>query len=128
MSFLISVLVNAVALWVASWMIDGIEVGGDDTTTRVITLAAVGLIFGLVNAVIKPIVMVLSVPLLVLTLGLFTFIVNALMLVLTSWLSGVVGLDFHVDGFWWEAVLGALVITIVSMILNLVLPDGRSDR
>ncbi len=126
MSFLIKVLVNGVALWVASLLIDGIVFGGDgDTTTTVITIGAVALVFGVINAIVRPILLVLSIPLLVLTLGLFTFIVNALMLLLTSWLSGVLGLDFEVANFWWDAVLGALVITIVSMILHAVLPDGE---
>lgn len=127
MSFLIKVLVNGVALWVASVLLEGIAFGadGDTTTTQVITIGAVALIFGILNAVLKPILLVLSLPLLLLTLGLFTFIVNALMLWLTSWLSDSLGLAFTVDSFFWDAVLGALVITLVSMILNAVLPDGR---
>jgi putative membrane protein len=126
MSFLIKVLVNGVALWIASVLLGGIEFGSEgDTTTQVVTIGAVALIFGILNAVIKPILMVLSLPLLVLTLGLFTFIVNAVMLWLTSWLSDSFGLDFTVEGFFWDAVLGALVITLVSLILNAVLPDGK---
>lgn len=127
MPFLIKVLVNGVALWVAAWVIDGISLADDtsSTATAVITVGAVALIFGVLNAIIRPVLMVLSVPLLVLTLGLFTFIVNAAMLALTSWLAGVLGLDFQVAEFFWDAVLGALVVTIVSLLLNAVLPESR---
>ncbi len=126
MSFLIKVLVNGVALWIASRLLDGIAFEDTSSTTAyVLTIAAVGLIFGVLNAVIKPILFVLSLPVLILTLGLFTFILNAIMLWLTSWVAGWFDLGFVVQEFWWDAVLGALIITIVSMILNAVLPDGR---
>jgi putative membrane protein len=125
MSLLLKIVVNGVALWVASLILDGIDLAesSSSTTSKLLTIGAVALVFGILNAVIKPILMVLSLPLLVLTLGLFTFIVNALMLSLTSWLSGLLGLDFTVQNFFWDAVLGALIITIVSMLLNAVLPD-----
>lgn len=126
MSFLIKVLVNAVALWITSRILDGIVFEeGSSTTAYLLTIAAVGLIFGVLNAIIRPILFVLSLPVLVLTLGLFTFILNAIMLWLTSWVADWFDLGFHVDSFWWDAVLGALIITIVSMILNAVLPDGK---
>jgi len=127
MSFLLKIVVNGVALWIASLLLDGIELAEDttSTTTQLLTIGAVALVFGVLNAVIRPILLALSFPLLILTLGLFTFIVNAAMLALTSWLSGLMGLDFTVVDFFWDAVLGALIITIVSMILNAVLPDGK---
>lgn len=126
MSFFIKVLVNGVALWVAALLLDGIGFEDtSDTTVKVITIAAVALIFGVLNAVIKPILIILSLPALILTLGLFTFILNAIMLWLTQWVAGWFDLGFHVQSFWWDAVLGALIITIVSMLLNAVLPDGR---
>ncbi|WP_109472471.1 phage holin family protein [Ornithinimicrobium cavernae] len=126
MSFLIKVLVNALALWITSRIIDGIVFEDtSDTTAFLLTLGAVGLIFGVLNAVIKPILFVLSLPIMLLTLGLFTFILNAIMLWLTSWVAGWFDLGFRVESFWWDAVLGALIITIISMILNAVLPDGR---
>ncbi|USQ80345.1 phage holin family protein [Ornithinimicrobium faecis] len=126
MSFLIKVIVNAVALWITSRILDGIVFeDNSDTTAFVLTIAAVGLIFGVLNAVIKPILFVLSLPVMLLTLGLFTFILNAIMLWLTSWVAGWFDLGFYVEAFWWDAVLGALIITIISMILNAVLPDGR---
>jgi putative membrane protein len=80
-------------------------------------------IFGLLNALIKPVMTVLSLPVIVLTLGLFALIVNAAMLELTSWFAGQFNLNFHVDQFFWDAVLGSIIISIVSMILNMVLPE-----
>lgn len=130
MSWLIRIVVNGVALWVASLIVAGVQLAEDSTSTgnQILTIALVALVFGVLNAVIRPILMVLSIPLLLLTLGLFTFIVNAAMLALTSWVSGLVGLDFQVVDFFWDAVLGALIITVVSMLLNAVLPAEGSAR
>ncbi|WP_114203237.1 phage holin family protein [Janibacter anophelis] len=130
-NFLIRTAVNAVALWVAAWLIDGIVLAEDDATfaSKFATVVLVALIFGLVNAVVKPIAKVLAFPFIVLTLGLFTFIVNAFLLQLTEWISKPLGLSFEITEFWWDAVIGALVITIVSMILNWVLPEKEDlDR
>jgi len=80
-------------------------------------------VFGIINAVVKPIAKLLSFPFIILTLGLFTFIVNAFMLQLTEWLAGPLGLSFTIAHFFWDAVLGALIITIVSMVLGWVIPD-----
>lgn len=121
MRFLIWVVVNALALAAAAWLLEGIRVTGDTTEDQVLTLTLVALIFGVVNAVVGPIVKVLSIPFIILTLGLFLVVVNALMLMLTSWLAGEFGLGFEVDGFW-TAVLGALIITISTWILEAVLP------
>jgi len=121
---LLRVVINAVALWIASEVIDGITVGGATPAERVVTLLLVAVIFGLVNAVIRPVVRLIALPLYVLTLGLITFVINALMLLLTSWLSGQTTLQFDVDGFG-TALLASLVITIISWVLNLVLPDGK---
>lgn len=126
MSFLIKVIVNGIAVWIASLLFDGINFADtSNTTAKVLTVLAVGLIFGVLNAIVKPILFILSLPVLVLTLGLFTFILNAIMLWLTGWVSGWFDLGFEVTEFWWDAIWGALIITIVSMILNAVLPDGR---
>ena len=128
MSFLIRVVVNAVAIWVATVAVPGIEVGSDgDTVARVVTFLLVGLLFGLVNAVIKPVVKVLAFPLYLLTLGLFTFVVNAFMLQITSWIADATALTFSIDDFFWSAIWGAVVVTVVSTLLHLVLPDGRRD-
>jgi putative membrane protein len=120
-------LVGAVALAVAAWLIDGISVGPGTTGERVITLLVVAVIFGLVNAIVRPIVRLFTLPLFVITLGLFTFVVNALMLLLTAWIGDQFDVAFEVDGFW-AALLGALVISVVSFVLNLVLPDEYERR
>ena len=128
MNFLIKVAVNAVALWVAAWLVPGIGFGPDATFgSKFATVVLVAVVFGLVNAVVKPIAKFLSFPVIILTLGLFTFIVNAFMLQLTEWIADPLGLSFTINHFFWDAVLGAIVITIVSMILGWVLPDGDDD-
>lgn len=123
-SLLIKIVVNALAIWVAAAVINGVHVGGKGTD-KILTLLVVGAIFGLVNAFIKPVVKLFSLPAIVLTLGLFVFIINALMLQLVSWLSDQLGINFHIDHFFWTAVLAAIVVSFVSMVLNLVLPDGE---
>ncbi|MFH9012915.1 phage holin family protein [Streptomyces sp. NPDC017943] len=122
-NFLVKTIANAGALAVAVWLLDKITLTGDSTAKEIGTLIVVALLFGLVNFLVKPVVKLLSLPLLILTLGLFTLIVNALMLLLTSWLAGLFDLSFHVEGFW-TAVLGGLIISVVSWALNVVLPDG----
>ena len=128
-NFLIRTAVNAVALWVAAWLIDGIVLAEDGTTfaSNFATIVLVALIFGVVNAIVKPIAKVLAFPVIVLTLGLFTFVVNAFLLQLTEWISDPLGLSFVIEEFWWDAVLGALIVTIVSMILSWILPEPDND-
>ena len=125
-SLAIKIAVNGVALWVAALVIPGIHLGenADQLSNRLLTILLVAVLFGLINAFVKPIATFFSFPFILLTLGLFTLVVNALMLELTSGLSHALGLDFDVEHFFWDSVLGALVITLVSMVLNLVLPDG----
>ena len=127
MRILISIVANGLALWVAAWLLDGITFGGEGTSL-ILTVLGVAAIFGVLNAIVRPVLLVLSLPLVVLTLGLFLFVLNALMLVLTSWLAGVVGLDFHVDSFFWDAVLVAMIISVVGIVLDLVLPDRLERR
>lgn len=122
-NFVVKTIANAGALAVAVWLLDKITLTGDSTGKKIGTLILVALIFGIVNFLVKPVVKLFSLPLLILTLGLFTLVVNALMLLLTSWLADKVDLSFHVDGFW-TAVVGGLIISIVSWALNVVLPDG----
>jgi len=122
-NFALQTVINAVALWVAAWAIPGITFGGGSTGQVVKTLVIVALIFGIVNTFIKPILKLLSLPFIILTLGLFVFIVNAFMLQLTSWLAGKFDLAFHVEHFFWDAVFGALIITFVSMILSFIKTD-----
>ncbi|MFJ9739394.1 phage holin family protein [Streptomyces sp. NPDC101166] len=121
-NFVVKTIANAGALAVAVWLLDKITLTGDSTGKEIGTLIAVALLFGLVNFLVKPVVKVLTFPLFVLTLGLITLVVNALMLLLTSWLADKLDLSFHVDGFW-TAVLGGLVVSVVSWALNVVLPD-----
>lgn len=125
MNFLLRVGINAVALWVAALVVPGVELGeeGSRWTARVVTIVLVALLFGLINAVIRPIAKFFSFPFIVLTLGLFTFVVNAFMLQITEWISDAIGLSFHIDAFWWDAILAAVVITLVSWVLSVVLPE-----
>ncbi|TWJ17188.1 putative membrane protein [Stackebrandtia albiflava] len=124
--FLIRLIVNAVALWVTTLIVSGIEVSGGSTAADIGTLLVVALIFGLVNAVIKPIVQVFGCAFYVLTLGLFALVVNALLFLLTGWLSQQMDIPFSIDGFW-PAFWGAIVMAIVSWLLSLVIPDPKRD-
>jgi len=119
---LVRLLASAVALAVAAGLVDGISVGPGTDRERALTLLGVAIIFGLVNAIVRPILRLLTLPLVVLTLGLFLLVLNALMLLLTEWIAKQFDLAFQVDGFW-SAVLGALIVTIVSFLINIVLPD-----
>jgi putative membrane protein len=119
MWLIIRLLTNAVALWVATRFVPGISFDGD---WRLLFLVA--LIFGVLNASVRPVLALLSLPLLILTLGLFTFVLNALMLWLTGVLSDALGLGFHVTGFW-AAFLGALVVSLVSLVLSFVTAPAR---
>ena len=122
----IKTLVNGLALWLAAIAVDGIEFGrGAEWTGTLKTVVLVALVFGLVNAVVKPLLRALSTPLIWLSLGLFTLVINALMLQLTSWLAEKLSLAFHVQQFFWDAVIGALIVTFVSMVLHAVIPDPK---
>ncbi len=121
-NFVVKTIANAGALAVAIWLLNDITLTGGDTSRKVLTLLVVALLFGLVNSVVKPVVQLLTLPLFILTLGLITLVVNALMLMLTSWLADQFDVSFHVEGFW-TAVLGGLIISVVSWALNVVLPD-----
>ena len=124
-NFLIRVGVNGVALWVAALVLPGINLAEGDVgwDRKLWTIFFVAVIFGVVNAIIKPIAQLLSLPFIVLTLGLFIFIVNAFMLQLTEWVSGWLDLSFSIDQFFWDGVFGAIIITLVSWVLNVVLPE-----
>ncbi|MEU8525390.1 MULTISPECIES: phage holin family protein [Streptomyces] len=124
MNFVVKTIANAGALAVAIWLLEDITLTGDSTANKAWTLLLVALVFGLVNFLVKPVVKLLSLPLFILTLGLITLVINALMLLLTSWLADKLDLSFHVEGFW-TAVLGGLIISVVSWALNVVLPDGK---
>ena len=117
MKFLVRLLINAFALWIAIAIVPGVTYAGDW-----VRLLLVALVLGLVNALVRPVLVLLSCPVLIVTLGLFTLVINALVLWLTSALSGKLGLGFHVSGFW-AAFLGALVVSIVSILLSLFVRD-----
>lgn len=123
--FLVKTIANAAALAVAIWLLKDITLTGENTGRKILTLILVALIFGLVNFLVKPVVKLLSFPLFILTLGLITLVVNALMLLLTSWLAGKADLAFHVDGFW-TALLGGVIISIVAWAMHVILPT-RTD-
>ncbi len=124
MGFIIRTIVTAVAFWVATLIVDGIEVTGSSTTTNVLTLLAVAVIFGLINAILKPLIKIFGCFFYVITLGLIAFVVNALLLMLTDWIAGLLDLPFRVDGFW-DAFWGAIIIGVVSWLINLVIPDRK---
>lgn len=121
-NFVVKTIANAGALAVAVWLLDKITLSGDSTGKEAGTLILAALVFGVVNVLVKPVVKVLTFPLFILTLGLITLVVNALMLLLTSWVAGKIHLSFHVEGFW-TAVLGGLIISVVSWALHVILPD-----
>lgn len=118
-SLLVKLLANAAAIWITTLVVSGVNITGDSWGNKAGTVLIVAAIFGVINVLIKPLVKLFSLPLFILTLGLITFVINALMLWLTSWISGKLELSFHVDGFW-PALLGALCVSIVSWALNLV--------
>lgn len=116
-------LVNALALFTAAQVVPGIEIDGNGW----VVYAVVAIIFGLINALIRPLLKMLTCPLIILTLGLFTLVINALMLLLTSWIGTVIGYGFYIDGFW-PAFWGGLVVSVVSVVLNLVIQDEEDRR
>jgi putative membrane protein len=124
---ILRLLANAGALAVATWLLSGITLTASTTGQKVLTLLIVALIFGIVNAIVKPIFTLVTAVAVLLTLGLFLIVINALMLLLTSWLSDQFNLGWSVDGFW-TAVLGSIIISIISFILNAFIPDKDERR
>ncbi|MCT2281603.1 phage holin family protein [Micromonospora chalcea] len=127
MGFLIRLAITAVALWIATLIVPGVEVSGRNTGNNVLTLIVVALVFGVVNAVLKPLIKVFGCVFYLLTLGLFALVVNALLFMLTDWIAGVLKLPFHVDGFW-AAFWGAIVVAVVSWLISVVVPDRLENR
>ncbi|MFC6880331.1 MULTISPECIES: phage holin family protein [Actinomadura] len=125
MRILLKIGVTAVALWVATLLVHDITVSGDTAGRRALTLVGVAIIFGVVNAVIKPIVKTLGCAFYILTLGLIGLVVNALLLLLTSEIADKLDLPFHVAGFW-PAFWGAIVVGVVSWLLHIFIP-GDDD-
>ena len=151
MYFILRLLFTAAGLFVAAWLVPGITAAPPNYAempavlagilqpldailrpisfghNEIVTILVVAVIFGIVNAVIKPILSLLTCPLFILTLGLFTFVVNALMLLLTSAVATRLGLPFTVDGFW-AALIGSIVVSIVSFVLSVVLREERGRQ
>ncbi|AUZ36325.1 hypothetical protein C3B78_19025 [Arthrobacter sp. PGP41] len=130
-SFIGRVLINALALWIASWVLPGLDITtsattdavaktgvaeGTDVAGTILAYLFIGLIFGLVNAFIRPLVSFLSLPITILTLGLFTIVISAAMLYVTSWISSFTPVHFTIDSFFWTAVLAAIIITLISLV------------
>jgi putative membrane protein len=120
--FIIRWAINAVALYVAIWVVPGIVLSG--AWTDILWLA---LIFGLLNALVRPVLKFLTCPLIILTLGLFTIVINTGMLLLTSRIGQTFGFGLTVDGFW-QAVLGSLVISLVSVVMSLIFRDELKGK
>ena len=138
-SFIMRVIINGLALWVASWILPGLDIStsatteavaksgvsqGTDAVGVILAYLFIGLIFGLVNAFVRPVISFLSLPITILTLGLFTIVINAAMLYLTSWISSYTPVHFTIDSFFWTAVLAAIIITIISLVADR-LPGAR---
>ncbi len=124
MRVVIRVLITACALFLATALVPGIELRAGSAGSRVGTLIVVALIFGIVNAVLKPIVKTVGCLFYVLTLGLIALVVNALLLWLTSWVAGKLSLPFRITGFW-PAFWGAIIIGVVGWLLSLALDEDR---
>ncbi|HJW78700.1 MAG TPA: phage holin family protein [Beijerinckiaceae bacterium] len=122
MSFIVRLLVNAAALWVATAIVPGVTYTGGT-----LPLLGVALVFGVINATLRPLAKILTFPIIILTLGIFALVINGLMLWLTSSLSEALGLGFHVRGFW-PAFWGALVVSVVSLVLSMVVRDVARER
>lgn len=125
MGLILRLIINGVAIWLATLLLDGVGLSPrEDPWEQVLVVAVVAVIFTLVNLVIRPVVSLFALPLTILTLGLFTLVINALMVLLTSWLSGFTDFGLQVEGFWW-AVAAGLIISIATWLLNAVLPGKR---
>lgn len=132
MRFVSWLLTNTVALAVAAWLIDGIRFTGPSSgraelEEKIVPLLLVALILGIVTSFVKPVLKVLSIPFIVLTLGLFLLVINAAMLGLTSWVAEQLDIGFRVTGFW-SAVGGAIVITLVTWVVDGILDDDGPRR
>ena len=130
MRTLLRLLANAAALAAATFLLSGITLTARSTQStqdKIVALLIVALIFGVLNALVKPIFKLATVPLLLLTLGLFLIVINACMLLLTSWVASKVGLGWQVDGFG-TAVIGAVIVSLVNFVLSAFVPDRNERR
>jgi putative membrane protein len=127
LALLIRVVVIAVSLWVATLVVPGIDVGSETTAAGLGTLLGVAIVFGIVNAVLKPVIKVVGCPFYVLTLGLIGLVVNALLFLLAGAIADGLGLPFEVAGFW-PAFWGAIVVGVVGFVLHVAIPDRFDQR
>ncbi|MGW0245740.1 phage holin family protein [Nocardia goodfellowii] len=127
MQLLIRLIINAVAIWLAAAWVDKIDIvypADQGNGGKIITVLVIAAVFTLVNALVKPLIKMLSLPLVVLTLGLFLLIVNALMLFLTSWITDAFSdYGLHIGSFW-AAILGGVIIWLVNWVLGILVPDN----
>jgi putative membrane protein len=126
MRFLLRVAVSAAALAVATAVLPGIQLTAGSTISKVLTLIAVALIFGVINAFLKPIIKTIGCLFYILTLGLVALVVNALLLWLVSVVAGWLSLPFHITGFV-PAFLGAIIISVLTWLMSVLIPDGKKD-
>jgi putative membrane protein len=128
MRFIVKVIVVAFALWLTTFIVSGVRIVPyeDTTLATVLTYLLIALIFGLVNAIVGTFVRIIAFPLYVLTLGLISFIVNGLLLLLVAWISDLMGFGLEIDGFWW-GVLAALVLGLISWLIGLIVRPATKD-
>jgi putative membrane protein len=123
MKLLVRWIITSLALFAAAWLVPGIQVEG----TAWVAYAVMAVILGLVNAIVRPVLKFLSCPLIVVTLGLFVLVINGATLWLSAWIANRFGIGFYVDGFW-AALLGALIVSVVSIILSAIVKDEDDDE
>lgn len=125
MRYLLRTIATAASFWVALWILPGMQLTADtgtpETGESIIALLIISVVFGLINAVVRPIVSFLSIPITCLTLGLFTLVINAAMLSLTVWLTSFLPVHVVIDSFFWTTILAALIIAVVSTVVNRLL-------
>lgn len=128
MRFIVWVLTTSAGLAVAAWILPGIWFEGADTPfgdevqDKILPLLLTGVIMAVISMTVEPVVKLLSLPFIIVTIGLFLLVINALMLLLAAWVADLVDLGFHVDGFWW-AVLGSIIITLVTSFIDAILRE-----
>ncbi|GAB3583432.1 phage holin family protein [Leifsonia lichenia] len=122
MRFLVRLIINALALWLTTLIVSGVTVRpyAEGELPTILTYLLIALIFGVVNAIVGTAIRIVAFPLYILTLGLISFIVNGLLLLLVAWISGLMGFGLYIAGFWW-GVLGALVLAIIAWLMGLIL-------
>ncbi|MGX5696373.1 phage holin family protein [Agromyces soli] len=126
MRFIVKTIVVALALWLTTFIVAGVTVVPYEDTeiATILTYLLVAAIFGIVNAFVGTFIRVVAFPIYVITLGLISFIVNGLLLLLVDWISGLIGFGLHVESFWW-GVLGALVLGLISWLIGLIVRPSR---